>query len=535
MCTALTATARPWVRRTVGCWVWAWLMVLAAEPVQAEVKLPSVFGSHMVLQRDQPLTVWGWADPGEVVTVAFRDQSVQATADAHGAWSVKLAPLSVGEPGTLTVRGTNTLTLEDVLVGEVWVCSGQSNMQWSVQAALDPDLETAAAQHPQLRLFQVPLVAHPEPQRDVQAAWKLCTPQTVPSFSAVAYYFGRQLQQTLQVPVGLIQTAWGGTRAEAWTSPAALAARQELRPILDEWERQIAAWNPEQAQAQYEQALARWQAAVEKARAEKQPPPRRPQPPLDPRLSQHRPSNLYNAMVAPLVPFGIRGAIWYQGESNASRAYQYRILMPTMIRSWRDAWKQGDFPFYMVQLANFKEIQPEPGESDWAELREAQMLTIDAEPNVGVACITDLGAAKDIHPKNKQDVGKRLARLALVDNYGFSGKLVRNGPVYRSLDIIGNKCVVHFDTAGSKLISFYGEPLRGFAIAGADRRWVWAEAKITGPDTVELSHPSVPEPVAVRYNWADNPQGNLYNELYLPAYPFRSDDWPGVTVNNVKP
>lgn len=502
---------------------------------RAEVKLPAVFGSHMVLQRDLPVPVWGWAAPGEAVKVTFRDQTQSATAGDDGKWSVKLTALSVGEPGTLTVQGNNTITLEDVLVGEVWICSGQSNMEWSTNASLDPDLESAAANYPQMRLFHVPRATTPEPQSDTTAEWKVCSPETCGGFSAVGYYFGRQLHQVLGVPVGIINSSWGGTRAEAWTSPAAMAARSELKPILDEWQRQESEWNPDKAKADYEAAMTRWEAAVAKARDEKKQPPNKPQPATDPRLSHNRHTNLYNGMIAPLVPFAIRGAIWYQGESNASRAYQYRVLMPTMIRSWRDAWKQGDFAFYQVQLADFREIKADPGESDWAELREAQMLACDAEPNVGAACITDLGAIKDIHPKNKQDVAKRLARLALVDQYGFAGKLNRNGPTYKSLDIVGGKCTIHFDNGGANLISYYNEPLTGFAIAGADKRWVWGEAKITGPNTVEVSHPEVLEPVAVRYNWADNPQGNLYNATYLPAYPFRSDDWAGVTANNVKP
>ena len=501
----------------------------------AEVKLPAVFGSHMVLQREKPVRVWGWADVGEAVTVRFRDQEQTTTTSDDGQWSVTLKPLVVGEPGTLTVSGSNTVDLEDVLVGEVWVCSGQSNMQWSVAAALDPDLEAAAADHSHLRLFQVPQISKAEPQNDVPAEWSVCAPERIPTFTAVGYYFGRQLQQTLGVPVGLIQTAWGGTRAEAWTSPQAMAAQDELKPILDAWATRADNYDAEKAQANYEAALAKWKDRVAQARAAGKPIPRKPQLQGDPRLDRHHPSNLYNGMVAPLVPFAIRGAIWYQGESNAGRAYQYRTLMPTMIRSWRDAWGQGDFPFYMVQLANFRAIQPDPVESDWAELREAQMLTIDAEPNVGVACITDIGAALDIHPKNKQDVGKRLARLALVDNYGSADKITRNGPTYRSLDIVGSKCMVHFDNGGPKLIPYYREPLRGFAVAGADKQWHWAQAKITGVDTVEVWSPDVPEPLAVRYNWADNPQGNLYNERYLPAYPFRSDDWPGVTVDNVTP
>jgi sialate O-acetylesterase len=251
-------------------------------------------------------------------------------------------------------------------------------------------------------------------------------------------------------------------------------------------------------------------------------------------LSQHHPSNLYNAMIAPIKPYGIRGAIWYQGESNASRAYQYRTLMPLMIQSWRDVWGQGDFPFYQVQLANFREIRTEPVESDWAELREAQYLATKAIPKVGAVCITDIGAAKDIHPKNKQDVAKRLARLALHHDYGMTN-LVPQGPTYRSVAFADGKATLEFDTYGSNLISYYNEPLTGFAIAGEDRKWKWAEAKIVGPGKVEVWSGEVSQPVAVRYNWADNPQGTLYNSLYLPAYPFRTDDWDGVTKNNVRP
>ena len=257
----------------------------------------------------------------------------------------------------------------------------------------------------------------------------------------------------------------------------------------------------------------------------------------DPTTHPHNPSVLYNAMIAPLVPYAIRGAIWYQGESNAGRAYQYRTLMPTMIRSWRDAWGQGDFPFYMVQLANFMAIQPEPVESAWAELREAQTLTLDAEPNTGMACIIDIGAAFDIHPKDKYNVARRLARIALAEQYGYSN-ITKYGPTYRSMDIVGGECTIHFDNLGEEglrgLISYYGEPLTGFAIAGADKKWVWANARIEG-ETVIVSHPDVPEPLAVRYNWADNPQGNLYNNAYLPAWPFRTDDWDGVTVGVLSP
>lgn len=509
-------------------------VVVGMGSAQAEVKTPAVFGSHMVLQRDIKLPVWGWAAPGEEVTVSFRDQSVSTKAGADGKWKLALAPVQVGDPGTFTVKGTNTLTFEDVVVGEVWVCSGQSNMQWSVNAAIDPDLEAAAACHPNLRLFAVPLVSKAEIQEDVNAHWDHCTPQTVPGFSAVAYYFGRQLQQVLGVPVGVINTSWGGTRAEAWASPQSMAASEDMKPILDWWVNACAGFDAAKAKADYEAALAKWEADAAKAKADGKSPPNRPQMQQDPRLSQHHPSNLYNAMIAPLAPYGIRGAIWYQGESNAGRAYQYRKLMPLMIQSWRDSWGQGDFPFYQVQLANFMAIQDQPVESAWAELREAQTMAGTMIPKVGAACITDIGAAKDIHPKNKQDVGKRLARLALHHDYGMQN-IAPQGPTFKSLTIEGNKAIVELETYGPQLISYYNEPLTGFAVAGEDKQWKWAEAKIVGPNKVEVTCSAVEAPVAVRYNWADNPQGNLYNALYLPAYPFRSDSWDGVTVNNVNP
>lgn len=510
-------------------------LILAQTAVAEDLRLPSVFGDHMVLQREMPVPVWGWGEAGEKVTVSFGDRSQSTEVGDDGKWMLKLDPVAVGQPRSLTVKsGNETLTFEDVLVGEVWVCSGQSNMQWSVAAAIDPDLEAARADRPNLRLLQLPLVSKAEPQEDIEASWRVSAPDNVSTFSAVAYYFGVNLQETLGVPVGLIQTAWGGTRAEAWTSPEKMAQVEELKPILDTWAERTANYDPEAAQAKYEAAMKEWRPKMEAARAAGRRLPRRPQAPSDPRLSQHHPSNLFNAMISPLVPYAIRGSIWYQGESNASRAYQYRTLMPAMIESWREAWGQGEFPFYQVQLANFREITDQPGDSDWAELREAQFLTTRTLPNVGAACITDIGAAKDIHPKNKQDVGKRLARLALVDVYGKEN-IVRSGPVYESMSVDGNKVTLTFQTGGSNLISYYREPLKGFAVAGDDQKFVWADARISGPDTVEVWSDEVPNPVAVRYNWSDNPQGNLYNSHYLPAYPFRTDEWKGVTAGNVTP
>lgn len=499
----------------------------------ADVSLPALFGNGMVLQRDQPVPVWGWASPQEAVTVTFRNQTLTTQADADGKWKVQLQPLSLGDPATLTVKGHNTLTFTDVLVGEVWVCSGQSNMQMSVNAGLDADLEKAAAHFPGIRLFAVPLTTADQPQADVVARWQVCSPETLGGFSAVGFYFGRQLHEVLQVPVGLIQTAWGGTRAEAWASPEMMAKNPNLKPIQESWDDLLAKPASQKLTQDYEPKWAAWQAAWKAARLSGQPAPARPLHPQNTRWSQHHPSTLYNAMVAPLVPYAIRGAIWYQGESNAGRAYQYRELMPVVIQSWRDAWGQGDFPFYQVQLANFLAIQDQPGESAWAELREAQMIASKALPHVDAACITDAGAAKDIHPKDKQVVGKRLSRLALVDVYGVPN-IVRQGPTYHSVRFEGNKAVIKFDNHGSALTSYYKEPLTGFAVAGADRKFVWGTATVTSPDTVEVIAEGVTEPVAVRYNWADNPQGNLYSEAYLPAYPFRTDDWEGITAKNVR-
>lgn len=512
------------------------LALLTESALAQELKLPSVFGDHMVLQRDMPVPVWGWGTSGESISVQFGDQSQTTQVGADSKWMVKLDAVSVGEPRTLTITsGSDTTTINDVLVGEVWVCSGQSNMQWMVAAGIDPDLEAARADRPNLRLFQLPQVSKAEPQDNVEASWRVCAPDNVSKFSAVAYYFGVNLQETLGVPVGLIQTAWGGTRAEAWTSPEKMAEVEELKPILDSWAAKVAKYDGEAAKAQYDAALDKWKARAAAARKEGRKVPNRPQFQADPRMDRHHPSNLYNGMISPLLPYAFRGAIWYQGESNAGRAYQYRTLMPAMIQSWRDAWGQGDFPFYQVQLANFREIEDQPVESDWAELREAQWLATKALPSVGAACITDIGAAKDIHPKNKQDVGKRLARLALVDVYDRGEQIVRNGPTYESMSVDGNKVTLTFDTGNSPLISYYREPLAGFSIAGDDKTFVWANAKIAGPNTIEVWSEDVSEPVAVRYNWANNPQGNLFNTHYLPAYPFRTDEWKGVTADNVTP
>jgi len=500
-------------------------VLVTARPAAADVTLPHVIGDNMVLQRGMKAPIWGTASPGERVTVSIGKKSVSATADAQGKWSVKLPKLKAGGPLQLTVAGKNTITLKNVLVGEVWVCSGKSNMAFPLAAANNAKQEIAAAKYPHIRLFTVPRKSTPEPQTDVDAAWKACTPETAPSFSAVAYFFGRELHQRLGVPIGLINTSYGGTPAEAWTRLDVLKRTPAAASFLDHYDKSVA--NLPRLKKQYQQRLAAWRKAAAKARQAGRRAPRRPYPPLGPG-HPHAPAGLYNAMLAPLMPFAIRGAIWYQGESNASRAFQYRTIFPTMIRNWRHDWGEGDFSFYWVQLANFRPTKPDPGDSTWAELREAQSMTLSL-PHTGEAVIIDIGAALNIHPTNKQDVGKRLALWALRKNY--RRHLVYEGPRYQSMTVEGDQIRLHFKHVGDGMVAKGGGPLTSFAIAGKDRHFVWATARIEGDDIVVFSS-KVPHPVAVRYGWADNPVCNLYNAEGLPASPFRTDTWPGITVPN---
>jgi len=495
-----------------------------APAVRADVKLPAIFGDHMVLQRDQKDRLWGWADPGEEVTVTVQDQSKTATAGPDGKWQVMLDPLPVGGPYSITIKGKNTITLNDVLSGEVWICSGQSNMQWSVGASNDADLEILSANFPGIRLITVPNRGTQEPQKDFDGHWKLCSPQSVPGFSAVGYFFGRQLHQTLGVPVGLINDAWGGSACEAWVPRDRLAADPKYKPLLERWE-QIEKDYPKNKKI-YEE----YQAAAAKAKTEGKTPPQEPRNPDQEMNGNFRPGNIYNGVLLPTIGYGIRGVIWYQGESNAGRAYQYRDLFPLMIQSWRDLWGQGDFSFYWVQLADYLAEKPEPEESAWAELREAQTMTLNRLSKTGEAVILDIGEGKDIHPKNKQDVAKRLARWALARDYGLS--IPCQSPTYKSMEKHGNKIVLTFDHVDGGFRLFDVKEPRGFAIAGSDRKFARAQGKIIGPSTIEVWSDKVPDPVAVRYAWADNPICNLYSNVGLPVTPFRTDDWPGVTVNN---
>ncbi len=510
------------------------LAVALAPPIRADVRLHPLFTDHMVLQRATLIPVWGTADPGETVVVRLQRQTPdwiessvgEAVADGDGRWRIHLPlPRSFG-PYTMTVTGKNTVTLEDVMVGEVWICSGQSNMEWPLRATFQPDAAVSQSANPMIRLFTVQRAAVPTPQTTLRSdGWKVCGPETVRPFSAVAYYFGRDLQSALQMPIGLIHTSWGGTPAQAWTSQPALDAVPALQHYHANWKRVVERFDPARMQSDYEAALKKWEADAEKARAEGKPAPNRPRAPVPPTQSPSAPSTLYNGMIAPLVPYSFRGAIWYQGESNAGAAYEYRTLFPTMIEDWRRQWGRP-FPFLLVQLAPFRKINPNPMDSDWAELREAQLLATRVLPDVGMAVITDVGDENDIHPGKKEPVGARLALLAR--RIAYHQPIVADGPTYRSMFVDGNRIVLCFDNIGSGL-ECRGDKLTGFTIAGADRKFVNAEAEIRG-NTVVVHSPEVEKPVAVRFGWAHYPVVNLWNRDGLPASPFRTDDWPGVTA-----
>jgi sialate O-acetylesterase len=478
--------------------------VTKAPEARAQLKLHALFSDGMVLQSDFACPVWGTVEPGEEISVSIAGQKKTAKAGADGKWSLKLDPLKAGGPHEMVVAGRNSVTLRDVLVGEVWICSGQSNMEWVVNGSNNAAEEKAAANFPKIRHFLVPKRQEAAPVTDLVGSWKLCSPETVGGFTAVGYFFGRELHQKLNVPVGLIHTSWGGTPAEVWTSNRGLDSVGLQKPMMD---------NYAKAMDGYEKKIASLKADTEKAKAEGKPAPKTPNKPM-------QPSCLYNGMIANVLPYGIKGAIWYQGESNAGRAKEYQALFPAMIKNWREDWGQGEFPFAFVQLANFMARKDQPADSNWAELREAQTMTLSL-PKTGMAVIIDIGEAKDIHPKNKQDVGKRLALWAQSQVYGKD--LVYSGPIYESIKVEDNKVRVSFKHVGGGLEA-KGEKLTGFAVAGEDKAFVWADAKIDGK-TIVVSSDKVAKPVAVRYAWADNPDCNLYNKEGLPASPFRSDDW----------
>ncbi|WP_395746478.1 sialate O-acetylesterase [Prosthecobacter sp.] len=508
------------------------LLAALALSARAELKLPAIIGDNMVLQQKQTNPLWGWDAPGTEVTVKFGDQTKTAKAGADGKWTVKLDPVPASaKPATISIKGTTSKELKNVLVGEVWICSGQSNMQWNVGSSWDADLEIATAKYPNIRLITVPNVGTQEPQKDFKGEWKECSPATVGGFTAVGYFYGRVLHKMLDVPVGLINNAWGGSACEAWVNRAELEKDPRFKPLMESARQREALLSSPEAKARYDADLAAWTKQAEEAKKAGKPfTVRAPAPPTAWLTGNARPANIYNGALLPTIGYGIKGAIWYQGETNAGRAYEYASLFPFMIQNWRNEWKQGDFPFYWVQLADFMPEKADAGQSvasAWAELRESQTKTETAIKNGGQAVIIDLGDANDIHPKNKRDVAERLARWALVKDYGL--KLPYRSPEFKSAEFSGEKAIVTLDTFGSALRTVDISEVKGFVVCGEDQKWAWADAKIIGKDKLEVSAKGVTKPIAVRYAWADNPVCNLYSTDGLPVTPFRSDSFDMIT------
>lgn len=631
-----------------------WIFTIS---LKAAVKPAQIFGSNMVLQQGQENPIWGWANKGEQITISFASKTISVETDKTGKWSAILPSLDYGGPYEMTIKGENTITFENILIGEVWICSGQSNMEWPVRKANNDSVEISQANYPNIRLFKVGQKVAQEPLMDVVSGdWFACTPENIPDFSAVAYFFGRNLNRELGVAIGLIQSAWGGTVAETWISHQTIdddpdfagrlnelakfdvdKYKEELKEIIKEvpdkdsglvdgvaiyanpelkdedwaeinpgilweqngylsidgigWYRKTVELNAKQAEQAAEIHIGAiddkeitWINGIEVG-ATNQYDVKRVYPipagvlkvgenviavrvedigggggmyggmedkylqlgdakkdlaghwkfklteirvgtmDLDP---NDYPTLLYNGMISPLIPYGIKGAIWYQGESNAERARQYQRVFPSLINDWRSKWRQGDFPFLFVSLANFRQSDSLPSESAWAELREAQTKTL-ALPNTGMALAIDIGDASDIHPKNKQDVGRRLALNAL--KIAYEKDIVHSGPIYESVSFSADRARITFKETGGGLVvkNKYGY-VHGFAIAGADQKFVWAEAAVNGRNTVDVYSDEVPNPEAVRFGWADNPDDlNLYNEEGLPANPFQIDDWSEIT------
>lgn len=625
--------------------------------LHAEVKLPRIFSDNMVLQRDKPIKVWGWADKNETVEVSFLDQQKKVKADKNGNWTILLTPVSHGGPYTMQVKGkNNSITFQNILIGEVWLCSGQSNMEWQVKSSMNAKSEISNADFPEIRSFNVVKDLDMKPKSDLKGSWEVCSPATVGDFSAVAYFFARKLYQELNVPIGIINSSWGGTDIETWTSPESFSKLgdifKERYKALNITDFDKFAKESEEGKKAFTQAMLNDPGVAESwfnptlntSTWKKMQVPKLwdgelgsvdgilwfryaltlPESvegksgtirlgPIDDNdvtwingikvgetngyninRSYAVPANvlkagqniitvkivdnagggglygkpedltldaggksyplagewlykvavsnkafnyvefspnmysslLYNAMINPIIQYPIKGAIWYQGENNAGQAYNYRTLFPNMITDWRTKWGY-EFPFYWVQLANFMAKDDVPQDSDWAELREAQSMTLSL-PKTGEAVITDIGEANDIHPRNKQDVGLRLALNALNKDYGKTD-IIYSGPTFKSMEVDGDKAIISFNNIGKglKSTSKYGY-IEGFAIAGADNKFVWAKAYIEG-DKVIVYSDNISKPVSVRYSWSNNPDVNLFNSEGLPAAPFRTDCLKGIT------
>ena len=521
-------------------------LLLVGNHLSAKVELTRLFCDQMVMQRNMKVPVWGWADPGEEITVSIDKQVKSGRADATGKWMIVLNPMETGEPRKMTVRGkTETLEVNDILLGEVWICAGQSNMERELSQVQNGKAEVAAAEYPTIRFFQVGNAGSPDAPVDrltvrgsAKAIWVPCSPRTASGFSAVGYFFARDLIASLKVPVGLIHNSVGATPAEAWLSRDAMLADPDLKYLVERSDRRVAyALSPE-GKKELDAVFAEYDAKQAEARAAGgwfwrsdlyQ----------EPKKQLSYPANYFNGRVNPLIPYAIRGVIWYQGEANTGMAYSYRQLFSVLIKDWRTRWGQGDFAFLYVQLANWGQPSRSPAPSDWAELRESQLKTLSV-PNTAMAVSIDIGQGGDIHAKNKQDVGKRLALAARAKVY--NERIVYSGPIYSSMKVEGSVIRLTFTQTGSGLmagkkvdldpvIENTEAGLKSFEIAGEDKRFIWATATIEG-NSVVVKSDAVPQPVAVRYAWATNPADcNLYNKEGLPASPFRTDEWPGRTTD----
>lgn len=500
-------------------WTMAVVLLAGLSAAQANVRLPAVISNNMVLQKDVPLPIWGWADAGEDIAVTFGGNTVTGKANGAGKWKVTLPAIATaGGPHEMTVKGKNEIKISNILVGEVWAGSGQSNMQWSVNASMNAPEEIANAKFPKIRLFMIPLVPAGTPADNVEAKWVECSPQTVGGSSAVLYFFGREIHQKLDLPVGLITTAWGGTRIQPWIPPEGYTAIPELG---GEKEQMLAALdNYGQVLAGTNDAIKAYAEALNAAKPG-DPLPKPPVAPQHPLNNNYQWTGLYNGMIHPIVPFGIRGFLWYQGESNNGQGMHYYQLKRGLIEGWRQIWNQEgnrDFPFLFAQLAPFNyggDPTRLPG------IWEAQTATLGVK-NTGMAVLTDITTLNDIHPPNKQDVGRRLALWALAKTYG-KADLVYSGPLFKAIKVDGNKIVVSFDHAAG-LKSRDGKDLSWWSIAGEDKKFVKATAKVVG-DTVVVTAEGVARPAAVRFGWHQLAEPNLANGAGLPASPFRSDNW----------
>lgn len=512
------------------------LVALSSHAVAA-CRLPSFFGDHMVLQRSKPVPVWGWAAPGEAVVVTFAEQTVRTVADGDGRWLVKLHPLAASAEGrTLEVRAGNTLTLQDVVVGEVWLCSGQSNMWFQVSKTLGAKEAKAGADLPDIRVVEIPRRHAPKPELDVPGTWVVSAPKTVGNFTAVGFYFARELHGRLDVPVGIICSTWFGTRIEPWTPPIGFRGV----PALAAEAKRIDGWNPatpagQEVWGQYLDSVSAWVEVGREDLKAGRPLAALPAPPA-PESGRAEATCLFNAMIRPLVPYALRGVLWYQGEANGEETPMlYRHRMRALVTGWRHWWADAALPFYYVQLPNYGKPNPDPAGGDgFAALREEQRRALEL-PHTGMAVTIDIGNARDVHPKNKRDVAARLLRWALHFTYSQS-EVLPSGPLYRRHRVDGRTLRIEFDWVGEGLMAGRkqgeapvaetpGVPLRGFSLAGADRRWHAAQAVIDGA-TVCVSADGVTAPIAVRYAYAGTPVGaNLYNRAGLPASPFRTDSW----------